>query len=69
MHWGKQRECFQWSLGSVVPADMHLGKDVGFELWDMALRLWLSVDYCWFKEALGTNGGWWDVFGGLICPM
>lgn len=49
LHWERQRECFQCCLGAVVPADMHLGKDVGFEVWDTALRLCLSVDYCWFK--------------------
>lgn len=39
MHWGRQGECFQWPLSSVVPADMHLGKNVGFEVWDITLRL------------------------------
>lgn len=37
-HLERQRECFQWCLGAVVLADMHLGKGVGFEVSDMALR-------------------------------
>lgn len=48
-HLERQRECFQRCLGAVVPADMHLGKGVGFEVWDMALGCCLSVDFCWFK--------------------